>query len=435
GETEMALSTLRLMAGGGINDQVGGGFSRYAVDRTWTVPHFEKMLYDNALLARAYLHGWQVSGDEILRRTCTETLDFVARELRGPEGGFYSALDADSEGVEGKFYVWSLEELQTLLGPDAAVAIAWFGATFRGNFEGSNIAEARGPEPSPAQRERIRATLLEARARRVRPGLDDKRLTSWNALAIAAFADAGAVLEREDYLDIARAAAGFVLAELRAADGRLLRTWKDGRGRLNGYLEDHAFLLEALIVLYEATFEPRWFAAALDVAEQILDRFADPERGGFFSTASDHEQLVARRKDLEDAPIPSGASSAAYGLLRLAALTGEHRYEAAAEGHLQLLHEIAPRHPSAFGHLLQAIDFHLSPTREVAIAGDEPGPLARVVREELRPHVVLAGGEADGVPLLEGRTPVDGRTAAYVCERFACRRPVTEPGELRALLA
>jgi uncharacterized protein YyaL (SSP411 family) len=435
-ETEMALTTLRWMASGGINDQIGGGFARYAVDRTWTVPHFEKMLYDNALLARAYLHGWQVShGDEILRRTCVETLDFIARELRGPEGGFYSALDADSEGVEGKFYVWSLAELQTLLGDDAAAAIAWTGASAAGNFEGSNILEARGPEPGPEKRQRIRRVLFEARAPRVRPGLDDKRLTSWNALAIAAFADAGAVLERADYLDIARAAADFVLRELRGPDGRLLRTWKDGRGRLNAYLEDHAFLLEALLVLYESTFEPRWFAEARALAEQILERFADPERGGFFSTAVDHEVLVARRKDLEDAPIPAGASSAAYGLLRLAALTGEHRYEEAAEGHLRLLHEIAPRHPTAFGHLLLALDFHLAPVREVAIAGDEPAALARVVRETLRPHVVLAGGTPDGVRLLEGREPVGGRAAAYVCERFACRQPVTEPDELRSLLA
>jgi len=434
GETEMSLATLRAMASGGLFDQVGGGFARYAVDRTWTIPHFEKMLYDNALLARAYLHGWLVSGDEVLRRTCVETLDFVARELRGPEGGFYSALDADSEGVEGKFYVWSLDELHALLGDDAEAAIAWTGATGRGNFEGANHLEARGAEPPADQRERIRAALLAARAERVRPGLDDKRLTSWNALAIAAFADAGAVLERDDYLEIAVTGADFVLRELRDGDRRLLRTWKDGRGRLNGYLEDHAFLLEALLVLYEATFEPRWFSEARALAEQILERFADAERGGFFSTASDHEQLVARRKDLEDSPIPSGASSAALGLLRLAALTGEHRYEEAAAGHLRLLHEIAPRHPSAFGHFLQALDFHLAAVREVAIVGDDAAPLVRVVRSELRPHVVLAGGAADGVPLLEGREPVDGQAAAYVCENFACRMPVTTPDELAQLL-
>ena len=435
-EPEMALGTLRAMASGGINDQVGGGFARYAVDRPWTVPHFEKMLYDNALLARAYLHGWLLVGDRLLRRTCEETLDFLLAELRGPEGGFYSALDADSEGVEGKFYVWSLAELRTVLGEDADAAIAWLGATEDGNFEGTNVLEARGPEPDEETRARIRRSLYEARAPRVRPGLDDKRLTSWNALAIAAFADAGATLGRDDYLDAAGRAADFVLGELRDREGRLLRTWKDGEARFNAYLEDHGFLLEALLVLYEATFEPRWFAEARAIAEQILERFEDGERGGFFSTSSDHEQLVARRKDVEDSPIPSGASSAALGLLRLAALTGEHRYEAAAVGHLRLLHEIAPRHPGAFGHFLRALDFHLSPTREVALAGDA-GELARVVRSELRPHVVLAGGGSGGdslVPLLEGRAPVDGRPAAYVCERFACRQPVTEPDELRALL-
>jgi uncharacterized protein YyaL (SSP411 family) len=314
------------------------------------------------------------------------------------------------------------------------VAIRWFGATVRGNWEGTNVLEARGPEPPAEQRERIRSKLLQARAARVRPGLDDKRLTAWNALAIAALADAGAVLEREDYLAAARTAADFLLLELRGDDGRLLRTWKDGRGRLDAYLEDHAFLLEALLVLYEATFEPRWFAEARTLADAILERFADPERGGFFSTAADHEALVARRKDLEDAPIPAGASSAALGLLRLAALTGTHTYEQAAVGHLRLLHEIAPRHPTAFGHLLRALDFHLSPTLEVALAGEDTAALARVVHGALRPHVVLAGGPPDGVPLLEGRTPVDGRPAAYVCEHFACRRPVTEPADLAAAL-
>ena len=435
-EGAMALQTLRQMASGGIYDQVGGGFSRYAVDHTWTVPHFEKMLYDNALLARAYLHGWQVSGDESLRRVTIETLDFLLRELRGPEGGFYSALDADSEGVEGKFYVWTLDELRAELAPeDFEATVAWTGATQRGNFEGANVLEARGDEPPAEQRERIRATLLAARARRVRPGLDDKRLTSWNALAIAAFADAGAVLRRDDYLTAARTAAHFVLDELRDDDRRLLRTWKDGRGRLGAYLEDHAFLLEALLVLYEATFEPEWFAAARELADTILERFADDANGGFFSTASDHERLVARRKDIDDAPIPSGASSAAFGLLRLAALSGERRYEGAAEGHLRLLHDIAAQHPTAFGHVLRALDFHAAPTREVALAGDDVAALERVVREHLRPHLVLAGGgDDDIVALMQGREPVDGRAAAYVCERFTCLRPVTEPAELRALL-
>jgi uncharacterized protein len=435
----MALQTLRSMAGGGIFDQVGGGFSRYSVDAQWRVPHFEKMLYDNALLARAYLHGFQASGDEILRRTCEETLDWALREMRAPEGGFYSALDADSEGVEGKFYVWTLHELRATLGDDADAAIAWFAATENGNFEGANILESRGPEPPAEQRERIRATLLAAREQRVRPGLDDKRLAAWNALMIAALADAGAVLQREDYLDAAREAAAFVLDRMRGPDGRLLRTFNAGVARLGAYLEDHAFLLEALLVLYEATFEERWFSAARDLADTIVARFADTDRGGFFSTADDHEKLIARRKDLEDSPIPAGGSSAALGLLRLAAFTGEQRYEDAAAGQLALLHEVAVRHPTAFGHLLQAIDLQLAPRREVALVGDADGvaALAAVVRETRRPHLVLAGGPGDGrtaVALMEQRTPVDGRAAAYVCERLACQRPVTEPDELRALL-
>jgi uncharacterized protein YyaL (SSP411 family) len=437
GEEPMALQTLRSMASGGINDQVGGGFARYSVDATWTVPHFEKMLYDNALLARAYLHGWQVSGDAVLRRTCEETLDWALREMRAPEGGFYSALDADSEGEEGRFYVWRVDELREALGEDADEAIAWLGASAQGNFEGAaNVLESRGPEPAPERRVRIRARLLEVRERRVRPGLDDKRLTSWTALMIGSLAEAGAVLGRREYLDAAVAGAEFVLRDLRDGNGRLLRTFSHGEARLPAQLEDHAFLLEALLTLYEASFDPRWFAEARALAETILARFADRERGGFFSTADDHDVLVGRRKELEDNPIPAGASSAAFGLLRLAALTGEHRYEEAALGHLRLLHEIAPRHALAFGHFLQALEFHLRPTREVALAGegDELAALAGVVRERLRPHLVLAGGAADGVPLLEGREPVGGHAAAYVCERFACRTPVTDPSELRALL-
>jgi uncharacterized protein len=439
GDRQMALYTLRSMASGGMYDQVGGGFARYAVDATWTVPHFEKMLYDNALLARAYLHGWQVSGDEVLRRTAEETLEWALREMRATEGGFFSALDADSEGVEGKFYVWTLAELRDVLGPDADAAIGWFGATEQGNFEGANVLESRGPEPSPDVRVRVRARLLDARSERVRPGLDDKRLTSWNALMIAALAESGAVLGLTEFVDAARDAAAFVLERMRTADGRLLRTFNAGEARLNAYLEDHAFLLEALLVLYEATFEERWFAAARELADTIVARFADRDNGGFFSTSDDHEQLVARRKDIDDTPIPSGGSAAAFGLLRLAAFTGEASYEDHAVSHLRLLHAIAPEHPTAFGHLLQALDFHLRPTREVALAGSEAGvaTLGAVVRSAFRPHVVLAGGPGDGttaVPLMEGRTPVDGHAAAYVCERFACRRPVTAPDELRALL-
>ncbi len=439
-----ALRALRAMARGGIYDQLGGGFSRYAVDAAWVVPHFEKMLYDNALLARAYLHGWQVSGgDPLLRRVCCETLDWALRELRGPEGGFASALDADSEGVEGKFYVWTPQELRAALSDDALyeVAVAHWGVSEAGNFEGRSILVRAGSDDDPPELPEIKRRLMSVREQRVRPGLDDKRLTSWNALMLGALAEAGAVLERADYLDAARSCADFLLRELRTDDGRLLRTWKDGRAHLAGYLEDHAYAVEALSTLYEATFETRWFAAARALADVTIARFADDERGGFFSTADDHEQLVARRKDLEDTPIPSGNSAMALGLLRLARLTGEAAYEERARGTIALLHPIAARHPLAFAHLLQAIDFLLADdVREVAIVGDPTArePLVRVVRGAFRPHVVLAGGSGDDngaqVPLLAGRVPVDGAAAAYVCERFACRAPVTEPDALAALL-
>ena len=431
GDTEMSSHTLREMTSGGMYDQVGGGFARYSVDAYWLVPHFEKMLYDNALLARAYLHGWQVMGDRLFRRVCEETLDWALREMRAPEGGFFSALDADSEGEEGKFYVWTLEELREVAGEEAA---QWFGASEGGNFEGRNIL-VRGSEDDPGGLGEWRRKLYERRAERVWPGLDDKRLTSWNALMISALAEAGAVLERPDYLDAARACAEFLLRDLRDDDGRLLRTYRDGRARLNAYLEDHAYLLEALLTLYESCFEPRWFAEARGLADTMIERFADDENGGFFDTSSDHEQLLARRKDLEDHPIPAANSSAAYGLLRLAALTGEHEYESRAVSVLRLLHEVAPRHPQAFAHLLQALDFHFSPIREVALVGDDTSELERVVRSSFRPHLVLAAGAANGVPLLEDRELVDGRPAAYVCEQFACKAPVTDPEELEALLS
>jgi uncharacterized protein len=449
GEREMSLETLEAMARGGIYDQVGGGFARYSVDATWTVPHFEKMLYDNALLARAYLHGWQASGNERFRRVCCETLDWALREMRGPEGGFCSALDADSEGVEGKFYVWTVGELRDALGGGelAETAIAYFGATERGNFEhpGQNVLEARGPEPSELPE--IRRVLLAARAERVRPGLDDKRLTAWNALMISALAEAGAALGREDYVDAAVGCASFVLTDLRDGEGRLLRSWKAGQARLDAYLEDHAFMLEALISCYEATGDPTWYGEATALAAVLIERFSDAERGGFFTTASDHEPLAARRKDLEDSPIPSGNSAAAFGLLRLGMLSGDGRYERHALGVLRLLFPLAARHPGAFGHLLGAADFYLAPVKEVAIVGPpaEAAPLLRVVRDAYRPHVVLAAGEGAptasageplvDVPLLEGRGPVDGHAAAYVCERFVCQAPVTSPEELAAALS
>jgi uncharacterized protein YyaL (SSP411 family) len=445
GEREISLHTLRAMANGGMYDQVGGGFSRYAVDRQWIVPHFEKMLYDNALLARAYLHGWQITGDPLLRRVTEETLDWMLRDLRqgqrsGDEpagrghGGFASALDADSEGVEGKYYVWTPDEVREVLGPELGEqAIAYFGMSDTGNFEGANIpVRAASDPPNLAE---IKAGLLAARERRVPPGLDDKRLTAWNALAIRAFAEAGAVLGRDDYVDAARTAAGFVLETLRDADGRLLRSYNRGVAKLPAYLEDHAYLAEALLTLYEATFEERWFVHARRLADETIERFGDPERGGFFTTAHDHEKLVARRKDVEDTPIPAGGSAMAFALLRLSALTGEASYEEQALRVMRPLGGAVARFPQAFGHLLQAMAFHLDSTREVALVGDDVSALAAVVRAAFRPSVVLAGGDGGEVPLLEGRTPVGGRPAAYVCEHFVCLAPVTEPAELEALLA
>ena len=453
GATQPVGLTLDKMMHGGIYDQLGGGFARYSVDANWLVPHFEKMLYDNALLARAYLHGWQTMGTERWLRVCEETLDWALREMRGPEGGFYSALDADSEGQEGKFYVWEEDEMREALGDDGLGAegiervLGYWGVSAAGNFEGKNIlhvplgASAKQPQELPD----ARTALYARRDRRVRPGLDDKRICSWNALMIAALADTGAATGRDDYLDAACACSRFVWESMRDDEGHLLRTWKNGEARLNAYLEDHAYLVEALLRLYEATLEVRWFDAARETADSMIERFGDDERGGFFTTSNDHEELIARRKDVGDHPIPAGNSSAAHALLRLAALTGERDYEERAVGTTRLFAPAAAQHPDAFGHLLQAIDFHLSPVREVALVApanggagaDGLGELAKVVRSAHRPHVVLAGGPegSERPALMRERQTVEGRPAAYVCEHFACRAPVTEPQELAAALS
>jgi uncharacterized protein YyaL (SSP411 family) len=443
--------TLDAMLAGGIYDQLGGGFARYSVDSAWQVPHFEKMLYDNGLLARAYLHGYQVFGHPRYRRACEETLDWLLREMRGPEGGFYSAYDADSEGEEGRFYVWTPAEIRAVLAQDGAgpathggradpeAILDHYGVTEAGNFEGRNILHLTNgaAAPPPEGLDAARAALLAARAERVPPGLDDKRLCSWNALAIAALAEAGAVLGRSDYLEAAEACAEFVVGTMRDADGRLLRTYKDGRAHLNAYLEDHAFMVEALLVLYEAGFDPRWFAAARELAETMIERFGDEGRGGFFSTSADHETLIARRKEVGDHPIPSGQSSAALGLLRLAALSGERAFADHALGVLALFGEIAVTHPDSFAHLLRALDFHLSRTREVAQVGGDHAGREGLVRSTFRPNVVVAGGPAGAVepPLLDARTEIGGEPAAYVCEDFTCNLPVTDPAALEKELA
>jgi len=449
---EMTRVTLDHMAHGGIYDHIGGGFHRYATDAIWLVPHFEKMLYDNALLARVYLEAYQVTGDEEYRRVVEETLDYVTREMTNPEGGFYAAQDADSEGVEGKYFVWTPGEIAAVVGPDdAPLVCAYYGVTERGNFEGENIlhrmiplaeaARAAGatPERLQAAVERARPLLLAARERRVKPGRDDKILTAWNGLTLRAFADAARVLGRDDYREVAERSADFLLTKLKTGDGRLLRTYKDGRAKIDGYLDDYAALADGLLALYALTFEPRLFAEARALADAILARFWDEREGGFYMTSDDgHTELISRPKELFDNAVPSGNSTAVDVLLRLAALSGDNTYAERAERTLQGLTGIVQRAPSGFGRALAAMEFALSTPTEVAIAGD-PGDgatdaLLHVVNGAYRPIVVTAvtrpGALEAGIALLEGRDRVDGQAAAYVCERFACRRPVTSPEDL-----
>ncbi len=445
GERDAVELTLDAMASGGIHDQLGGGFARYAVDARWLVPHFEKMLYDNALLARTYLRAWKELGNERYRDVTTGILDWTLREMQGPEGGFYSALDADSEGEEGRFYTWTLDEVDAALedasglGELSGAVRAYFGVTATGHLEGRSILHLPGgiDAEAPEGIDRAREALLAARAERIRPGLDDKRLTAWNALMLGALAEAGAALEEPRYLDAARGCAEFLLGTMRDENGHLLRTYNDGRARLNGYLEDHSYLLEALLDLYEATFEERWYSAAREIADTMIERFGDPENGGFFTTSDDHEELIARRKDLEDHPAPSGNSAAANGLLRLAALSGEAEYERQALGVLKLLAPTAAVHPQAFAHLLAAVDRYVSRAVEVALiapAGDSPasGELAAAYRSRFRPRAVLAGGPegASVPPVLADRPALNGGPAAYVCEHFACQAPVGTAAEL-----
>ena len=441
--------TLDAMAAGGIHDQLGGGFARYSVDEAWLVPHFEKMLYDNALLARSYLRGWQELGHDRYRRVCSGILDWALREMQGPEGGFYSALDADSEGEEGRFYTWTPNEARAALddaglGEEADAVLAHFGVTPQGHLDGRSVLHLPdglgGDEPAVLRR--AEAALLRAREERVRPGLDDKRLTSWNALMMGALAEAGAVFGEHSYLEAAADCADFLLGTMRDDEGRLLRTFNDGRARLNAYLEDYAYTLEGLLELYEASFDPRPYEAAREIADVMIEHFADPENGGFFTTSDDHEELIARRKDLEDHPAPSGNSSAARGLLRLAALSGESRYEEQAVGVLRLFSEPASKHPQAMAYMLAALDLHLSPMREVALIAPATDtraiePMIDVVRSRYRPDTVLAAGmEGLSSPeLLAGRRAIDGGPAAYVCERFACKAPVGSPEQLATLLA
>ena len=434
----MAEHTLKMMAHGGMYDQIGGGFARYSTDAYWLVPHYEKMLYDNALLARVYLHAWQVTGKPLYRRVVEETLDFALREMRHAAGGFYSSYDADSEGEEGKFYVWSAAEIREALGPDAARFMAAYGVSEGGNWEGHNILHVTDPaalEEWPGLDDAKRR-LYDIRASRVWPGLDDKVLTAWNGLMLTAFAEAGRALDRPDYVAAAVANAEFLHATMRQPDGRLLRSWKDGAGaRYNAYLEDYAFLADGLLALYQTTFDPRWFIWARELTDRMLDHFRDPA-GGFFDTSDDHEELLHRPKDVQDNATPSGNGMAAHVLLRLGLYTGEGRYWDTAERMVGGLYEAMARYPSAFAHWLGAAAFILGQPQEIAIIGDPAASDARALLNEVfdryRPNVVVACGEADAatLPLLANRPQLDGRATAYVCRRFVCRQPVAEPAAL-----
>jgi uncharacterized protein YyaL (SSP411 family) len=454
---EMVKHTCRKMADGGIYDQLGGGFHRYATDARWLVPHFEKMLYDNALLARLYLHYYQVSRDDAARDVAEGILDYVVREMTDASGGFYSTQDADSEGVEGKFFVWSQDEIRELLGEtDAAIFGAYYNVTDAGNFEGENILNVTRPLPDVAGAEgvtveqlketlgRARAILFATREQRVKPARDEKVLTAWNGLMLAAFAEGAAILERPDYLEVARRNAQFVLNNL-LRDGLLLRTYKDGHAKLNAYLEDYAFFIDGLVTLFETSGELQWFEAAQSLTQTMIDEFWDDEEGGFFYTGRSHENLIVRSKDFFDNATPSGNSVATEVLLRLGLLTDNHDYQRRATTILRLMASMAQRYPSGFGRLLCALDFSQGAPKEIALIGlpDAADTLTlkkEIWRSYLPNKVVAQAAPADVragglIPLLSGRTQVEGRATAYVCEHFTCKNPTTDPMELASQLA
>ncbi|HEX6348276.1 MAG TPA: thioredoxin domain-containing protein [Candidatus Dormibacteraeota bacterium] len=422
---QMAVTTLDRMAAGGIYDQLGGGFHRYSTDRRWLVPHFEKMLYDNAQLARAYLHAWQVTGREPYRRIVEETLDYLLREMRDPDGGFWSAQDADSEGVEGKFFTWTYAEL----GP-AADAL---GALPQGNWDGVNVLWMPDGLDAPRPPTADLRGFFEKRENRVRPATDDKVLAGWNGLAICAFAEAGRVLHEPRYVEAAEAAAGFVLGSMRSGD-RLARSWRAGRLGPSGFSDDQASMAAGCLALWETTFEERWIMDALALARALVRDFAD-ERGGFFQSAADAGTPLARPKDLFDNAVPAGNSLAADVLQRLALLTGDAELEKAGVSALRAVRDLAERAPTAFGTALGALDLYLGPARELAVVGApaQRQPLLEVAWGGFRPRLVLAAADTGRAPvaLLEGRD----QPGAYLCERFSCRLPAETPEALAAQLA
>jgi uncharacterized protein len=452
---QQAETTLRKMAAGGIYDQLGGGFHRYSVDEHWLVPHFEKMLYDNAQLARAYLHAYQLTGNAEYRRIVEETLDYVKREMTAPEGGYYAAQDADSEGVEGKFFVWSLAEVRQALGEDAALFAQIYDVTAQGNWEHTNILHLPRPLEEIARvtgqpLERLRAVvergkraLFALREQRVRPGLDDKVLANWNGLMLGAMAEAGRVLDRPDYLESARRNAEFVHASM-IRDGRLLHSYKDGQAKIQGFLSDYALYAEGLIALYRATFETRWLSSARSFAEHMLDHFWDNTDGGFFQTSDEHESLIARPKDLFDEAVPSGNAVAAQVLLQLAELVGDPEYDRRARATIELVTGGLQRYPTAFATMLNALDFALATPREVAIIGDPLQPATQqflaALNQRFMPNVVVAAAPPDDaaatelIPLLRDRPQHNGQPTAYVCRSFVCNLPTTDVATMQRQL-
>lgn len=462
---DMARHVLNAMARGGMYDVVGGGFARYSVDDKWLVPHFEKMLYDNAQLARAYLHGYLLTGDERFQEVCARTLDFVLRELHNEQGGFLSSLDADSEGEEGKFYVWSWEEVKKEIGETETrdLFVAAYGVTREGNFEGKNILQRLktddelikqfniNPSNLNLRLEAARAALFAARNRRVRPGTDDKVLTSWNALMLIAFAEAGRYLKRQDYTEAARQNAEFLLTELHPGD-RLLRSWRAGRGEHNAYLEDYTALVLGLLALYQTDPDVRWYTKAVRLADEMLEHFRDLD-GGFFDTRDDHEELISRPKETQDNATPSGNALAATALLQLAAYSGKSEWRELAEGMLASIAEMAAKYPTSFAQWLCAMSFALADGKEIAIidkretqytdgqssqADPESTELLDIVWREWRPFDVVAVSgyppSAAGPALLADRPLKDGKATAYVCRNFTCQMPVNTAKELSVQL-
>jgi uncharacterized protein YyaL (SSP411 family) len=453
---EIVQHTCRKMAEGGIYDQLGGGFHRYSTDARWLVPHFEKMLYDNALLSRLYLHYYQLTKEDWARRIAEGILDYVAREMTDALGGFYSTQDADSEGVEGKFFVWSFAEIESLLGKrEASLFAAYYNVTPEGNFEGANIVNVTQDHVQLAAREKLtvgeleavlanaRQILFAAREKRVKPARDEKVLTAWNGLMLASFAEAGAILDRPDYSAIAEKNARFVLNNLRR-DGLLLRSFKDGEAKLNAYLEDYSFYIDGLLTLFETTGELEWFIEARKLCDVMIAEFWDDEEGGFFFTGDSHEQLIVRAKDFFDNATPSGNSVAAEVLLRLGLLTTNQDYQRRAITILRLTANGMLRYPSGFGRLLCALDFNLDTPKEIALLGLPDSPqtisLAREIWSHYLPNKVIAQASPrdesaeKAIPLLHGRSELNGLPTAYVCEHFACKNPVTTPAELAAQL-